>query len=429
MTDATRIFSADLVYPVCSSPIREAAVLVESGRVVEVGPRDQVVDAARGVEEVALHGVIVPGLVNAHTHLQFTRFAHLGKSQHGGFEEWSVAFDAEYAASASGHDWLGAAMEGAQQALESGTTTIADVCTDLDAAPALGKTGISGTVYLEVLGNTWRQWQSTGRERFLSDLELATQWESNYVRLGVSPHAPYSLDTKVLADLALLARKLGRRLHTHLGESAYEEEYCRFGTGPLADFVAGFGRDFQVLVEGGAERGPAEFARSLGLLGEDCHVAHGIYLDKLGRKQLRDTGTAVALCPRSNEVIGLEAPPVAAYLAEGNKIAVGTDSLSSSPSLDLMEDVRLLYSLARSQGYSELDLASRLIEAATVGGARALGLTDGGYLRPGARADLALFDVDVSVEGVEGSLVHEGAGSCRAVVVAGTQLAPESRPG
>ncbi len=143
------------------------------------------------------------------------------------------------------------------------------------------------------------------------------------------------------------------------------------------------------------------------------------------RALLRARGTAVALCPRSNEVIGLAPPPVAAYLREGSAIAVGTDSLSSSPSLDLMGDVTALYAIAREQGYTRPDLHSRLLSAATLGGAHAIGLDVGpdriGHLAVGAAADLAFFDVAVSrVDDALAELVEAGSGRSVATVIDGT---------
>ncbi|MGO1628728.1 MAG: amidohydrolase family protein, partial [Microbacterium sp.] len=120
----------------------------------------------------------------------------------------------------------------------------------------------------------------------------------------------------------------------------------------------------------------------------------------------------------------LDEPPVAAYLFEGSPIAVGTDSLSSSPSLDVMADVAALHTIARSQGYTSRDLPEQLLRAATLGGAHAMGIDVGpkrtGYLAVGALADLAFFDIPVaSVEDTLAALVEHGTGRAAATVIAG----------
>ena len=148
--------------------------------------------------------------------------------------------------------------------------------------------------------------------------------------------------------------------------------------------------------------------------------------DAPDRALLRDRGTAVALCVRSNRILGAGEPPVAAYLDEGNVVAVGTDSLASTPSLDLLDEAVALRDLARRQGYDAADLDRRIVEAATVGGAQAMGLDDIGVLRPGARADLAVFEVPVTASGAgRGSAAYTavlelGAGRCVATVLGGT---------
>jgi aminodeoxyfutalosine deaminase len=234
--------------------------------------------------------------------------------------------------------------------------------------------------------------------------------------VGISPHAPYTLDTGVLGDVTGLAHELGLRLHVHLAEGEHEREYTVSGTGPLALLVRELGFDFAVLREGGTGLGPTALLGELGMLGPGCHVAHGVHLDADDRALLRARDTVVALCPRSNQTLGMEGPDVAALLTEGNLVAVGTDSLSSSPSLDVLADVAVLRDLAVRQGYLAADLDRRLVEAATLGGAHAMGIEGG--LGPGGPADFAVFDVPVGVEPYR-TLIEEGPGRCLATIIGG----------
>lgn len=417
------MFSADTVVPISRPPLPDASVAARAGRILQVGERKRVLAAYPKAKEVRWHGVLIPGLVNTHTHLQYTGFSALGAMQFSGFEEWSIAFDELYATRLRDEDWLGAARSGAELAVRSGTTAIADICTDIDAVTAIRDAGLSGYTFFEVMGYDWREWRAGGRERVLNEIRTALITQTPTARIGISPHAPYSLDTPVLAELVELALEADLPVHTHLAESEFEDTYYRSGTGPLADFVGRFGREFQILREGGNGTSAAQFAASLGLLGRKRHVAHGIYVDPEDRAILRETRTPVALCPRSNAVIGLDPPPVAAYLEEGNAICVGTDSLASSPSLDLLGDVRALRDLALEQGYERSDLSRRLLEAATIGGAQALHMDSGrhavGSIEPGKRADFAIFPTHGSQQDPETSIVQLGAGSCVATVVGG----------
>lgn len=125
------------------------------------------------------------------------------------------------------------------------------------------------------------------------------------------------------------------------------------------------------------------------------------------------------LCPRSNQVIGLDAPPIAAYLHEDHDIAIGTDSLASVPSLDLLGDMAMLAALARAQGCSSDDLHERMLHAATRGGASAVGRSDIGLLERGARAGTAVFAVNAFGTQPGQALVDGGAGRCVLTIIGG----------
>jgi cytosine/adenosine deaminase-related metal-dependent hydrolase len=256
-------------------------------------------------------------------------------------------------------------------------------------------------------------WARTGRRQVEEALDsLPTPPGS-----GLSPHAPYSLDIEPLLEIPDIVRERGGRIHIHLGEAAFESEFAHDHA--HAWHTAGLG-SFQELRDAGFGTSATEFVDQLGVLGPDCHIAHGVYMSARDRAILRERHTSVALCPRSNAVIGLEEPPIAAYLREGNAIAVGTDSLSSTGSLDLLADVAELARIARAQGYTDRDLHARLLGAATLGGAHAMGIDVGpdrtGYLAVGALADLAFFDVAAGPDALV-ELVEAGAGRAAATVI------------
>jgi len=409
----TVLHTAPLVVPVSRPPIVDGAVAVEGDTIARVGTRDDLVAASPDAEVREWEGTLVPGLVNAHTHLQYTSFARVGAERHPSYVHWSESFVQEYEAR-RGEDWAATARAGIEAGLRAGVTAFGDVVTDEMAMTALADAGVAGVAYYEIIGVPLETWQADVKERVTTILSSTPT--SAAFRVGLSPHTPYTVDEPVLIDAASLARRLGVRLHVHLAEVDSEDAYYRTGTGPLVDrIMMRVGRPWTVVARGGSGMGAAEYARHCGLLGPDTHMAHGVYLDGVGREILDRAGTYVALCPRSNLTVGGDPPPVADYLRESRPIAVGTDSLGSSQSLDLLEDVALLAELARDAGYEEADLEDRLLRAATLGGASALGLEDVvGTLDPDKRADFAVFDVD-SVP----SLVREGAGACMATVAGG----------
>jgi len=409
------------VVPVGTAPLRDAAVVLEGDRIAWVGPETDLPQRWRtgSVEEIA--GVLTPGLVNAHAHLQYSAFDALGRQSYRGFEEWSEDFELAYHEVTDGSYWNDSARAGVVAALASGTTVIGDVITSPEARGVLVDAGIRGVEYLEVIGQTESRWHAAGRAEFIAWLDEPTQT----VR-GISPHAPYSLDGEVVTDLVALADERGLRLHSHVAESAVESRLYEFGDRSVLEIYGDLRDEFALIRNGGTGHTTARYAESLGLFGPTTHLAHGIYLDREGRDLVRSHGSAVALCPRSNAVIGVGPAPVAGYLAEGHAVAVGTDSLASSPSLDLMADVAELARIARDQGYREPDLARRLIEAATWGGAAALGLP-GGVIAPGEVADLAAFDVEPEGVDVEQALVEQASGQCLLTVAQG-RIVHDVRP-
>lgn len=419
-TPTVTVYSARLVIPVTGPRITNGAVAVKGDRIMHVGDRDWVLASLResGIDFAEEHwpGVITPGLVNAHTHLQYTGMAEVARRRYSGFDDWSAAFDAVYEGRT--HDWSTAAAAGAQLAFASGTTACADVVTDHEAVSALHDAGMHGIAYWEVMGWSNDEWQRSGRDETAAQLDSMPATPG----VGVSPHAPYSLEVQPLLDVPDIVRGRGMRLHIHLAEAHMEHEH-HSGHDAWPELEA---ESFRALRSRGVGVSSTQFVDHLGVLGPDCHIAHGVYMTEHDRSLLRARGTSVALCPRSNEVIGLDMPPVAAYLREGNQICVGTDSLSSSPSLDPLADVALLYRVAREQGYGDADLHQRLLGAVTLGGATALGLGVGpqriGQLAVGALADLAFFDLDAAdPDDALAQLVEAGEGTCRRTIVAGVE--------
>ncbi len=440
--DADRIIiAADWVITSTSPPIRDGAVLIDGSTIGWIGSFAEAPMHLGDVPIERRRGVLCPGLVNSHTHLQFTNFAELGRERYVSFEEWSIAFEAMYREVSDPQVWHSSALQGVQQAIRSGTTVFADVISDHEARGALESCGVTGIEYIEVVGGTERVWRDGARERFLAELSRPAASELGRARvatvqLGVSPHAPYSVDGSVVRELVAIAADRDVRVHSHVAESSVEEHLYMHGDREVLEPFGDLGDEFSLVRLGGAGLQTAAYADSVRLLNSNTHLAHTIYLDRAGRDLLRQRRTQVALCPRSNEVIGLDQAPVAAYLSEGHEISVGTDSLASSPSLDLMADVAALARNAYSQGYNDVDLHDRLVRAATVGGARALGLEHLGYgtLAIGGPADLAVFDVPIGLAGPAAALVMYGTGNCTLTIAAGKRLhdaswtATEGRP-
>jgi cytosine/adenosine deaminase-related metal-dependent hydrolase len=383
------------VLPIDSEPLRDAEVVIQGDRIVEVRP-------ATG--EVPPH-VVIPGLVNAHAHLQYgPGFADLADGRRP-FAEWIGEMIRRRAATTD-EGWRREAQASWDLARGSGTTAVSDVVSDTAALDV----DVPGVRFVESVGVASEDWPAE-RERLATALAA-------HADAAPAPHTLYTLGTGVVRGIGELARSERRRLHVHLAETADEAEFVRTGGGPLAQLP--FSRRMELVGEGGAGVSPAAYLDRLLGLDADVHVAHGVHLDADDRALLRRSGVPVALCSRSNAILQAGQPPVAAHLTEGNPICIGTDSLASAPSLDLLDEVRALARLARSQGYTADDLTRRLVEAATLGGARAIG-SDAGRLSAGGRADVAVFDVSDPDDHPDGDPYEQllRSGRCRQTVVAG----------
>ena len=408
------VHAATVVLPIVAAPIRDGAIAVEDGRILDIGERTEIEDLYGAATH--LHaGVLTPGLVNAHTHLQLTAYADMARLGVP-FAEWVSLFFARYRATTT-DEWLASARDGVRQVLASGTTAVADVDTYGFAGVAAREAGLGGIRYQEVVGADNIRWP-----KLRAELEARLDAPD----AGLSPHSLYTNSSETLRTVAELARARGLRLHPHVAETLDECEFVLSGTGPFATGAERTGLLLDLL-GGGSGMTPVRRLDELGLLGPDVHIAHGVHVDAADRALLRERGTAVALCPRSNAILHAGEAPVASYLREGNQVAVGTDSSASNFDLDLLGDVRALRALAIAQGYDEPDLDRRLIEAATIGGAAALGMRDIGRIEVGARADFAVFDVPIT-DDIYASLVATGHGNCVATVLAGTVVPRELVP-
>jgi cytosine/adenosine deaminase-related metal-dependent hydrolase len=220
-------------------------------------------------------------------------------------------------------------------------------------------------------------------ERFAAATDLAN--ESQWLHVGVSPHAPYTVEPAGYKKCLDFARRENRPLATHLAESPDEAEFLEHGTGPFRElWEAGLNHwDDRVPKYVG---GPIRFARDLGLLDHPTLLAHVNYSDDDELEILSRGKASVIYCPRTHRYFGHPPHRWRDMLARGINVAVGTDSCASSPDLNLVDDLRLLHEIA-----PEVSMQA-LWEMATIRGARAIGMEEQvGSITPGKLADFAIF--------------------------------------
>ncbi|HXF98127.1 MAG TPA: amidohydrolase family protein [Gaiellaceae bacterium] len=366
-----RVLSADWVVPVEGGPLRDGAVAIgDDGRIVAVGPAQELGEGERFPE-----CVILPGFVDAHSHLEYAVYRGFGDGLP--FADW-IALHVARKRRLDLAQMEASARLGALECLRSGITTVGDASFAGAAAAACAELGLRAIVYLEVFGE-----REDALDRFHEIRERIAGALSERVRLGVSPHAPYTCSLDVYRACA----ELGLPTTTHLAESDREREYLLTGSGPWGAFA-------DLLVPAPGATGVRALAEA-GLLGPRLLAAHCVAVDEEEIALLAEHDVAVAHCPRSNGLLACGVAPLAALREAGVRVAIATDSPASTPSFDMFDEMRAAILAARARERRPDALAAaEALELATLGGARALGLeTEVGSLVPGKQADLTVLSL------------------------------------
>jgi cytosine/adenosine deaminase-related metal-dependent hydrolase len=323
--------------------------------------------------------VILPGLVNAHTHLELS---HLRPPQNvASFTEWLARVMASPAPSTAE-----SVLAGAGESVRFGVTVVGDISRDPVAArAALAQSPLRAVSYGEVVGMAGRREGLEARIAAAIGSPLDRSWR---VGPGISPHAPYSVDDEGYLRCLVEARRYAMPLTTHLAESPDEAEFLASHSGPFRDLwdrIGGWDESKVPRFEGG----PVRYSQSLHLLDyERALLAHVNYCDDAELDLLQRGRAGVVYCPRTHAYFGHPPHRWRDMLAAGINVCVGTDGRGSSPDLNLVEDLRLMHRDA-----PEVE-PKALWEMATVGGARALDLLGGGpVMRTASGGSCVVFPV------------------------------------
>ncbi|MEZ5289239.1 MAG: amidohydrolase family protein [Vicinamibacterales bacterium] len=382
---------ADWVVPVDQPPIAGGWLDIADGRIVALGGPDTAgPGAARDLGRVAL----MPGLVNAHTHLELSWLRDRVPPANQ-FTSWIKQLFAARGTSVERPDdprVIEAAREAVREARDCGTAAIGDISNSLASVDVLEASGLDGIVFHELLG--FRE-TADGPIAHTAGARQAAAARGGRVRVSMAPHAPYSVSPELFRAIrAAVSASDVPWTSIHVAESPEEMELLASGTGEWAKLLRWIGAwrdDWQV-----PGTGPVEYLDALGVLDQRTLVVHGVQLEDAALRVLRDRGCTLVTCPRSNQWVGVGVPPLARFYRSGVPVAIGTDSLASVADLNLFAELQAMHWMA-----PEIPPAT-LIESATLTGARALGLdTDLGSLTPGKRAAVlavALPDEATDVE-------------------------------
>jgi cytosine/adenosine deaminase-related metal-dependent hydrolase len=390
-------YHAAWILPISEPPIRDGWFAVDRGRVVALGAAGKRVlsDGARVVD--LGHVAVLPGLVNAHTHLElsYLRDEVPPASQ---FVTWirGVMKARRERPDPSGTEILDAIDASLREAVACGTAIVGDISNTLVTFDPLTRSRLAAVVFYELI-----RFNTTDPSGVVSKAlaELHALAPSEHVRATLAAHAPYSVAPLVLRAIRdAVDRDPFAPCSIHLSESAEEVEFIRSGAGPWRALLEELGSwDPAWIPPGGT---PVQFLDDSGFLDSRVLAVHGVQMTTADLDRLVARGTTLVTCPRSNGHTGAGAPPLEDFYNYGVKVAVGTDSLASAPDLNVFAELATMRALAPTVS------ARSLLASATLQGARALGFdADYGTIEPGKSARLVAITVPVHTDDVEEYLV------------------------
>lgn len=389
-----KTLAARWIFPVEDEPIENGCIDLDGETIVGIGPR-----ANRSVDLDFGNAAILPGLVNSHCHLELEA---IDEDRHRWQPTDAPEFEVDWLRKVVKHRWLtdpesyaDTAARNARDLVRSGTTLVADVTTAGASGPALVETPIRSVIFAEVIGLKRLRAMATNEAAWAwinavePALKRAERSEKAFrQKIGLSPHAPYS----TAGWIYLQAATSGMPLTTHLAEMPEEGQLLANGTGPLRDFLEEIGAwpeddEFRPIGPN-----PIDYVRHKDLRKSDWLIAHGNYFEESDLWKLAPASLqpgqriAVAYCPRTAHRFGHRAHPYRQLLERGAIVCLGTDSLASSPTLSILDEMRFL------RGADPNLPGSVILAMATLFGAWALRADDFcGSLKPGKRGDLCVI--------------------------------------
>jgi cytosine/adenosine deaminase-related metal-dependent hydrolase len=383
------IYSAPWLLPISSPPIDDGAIAIEGQTILAVGPTSEI---AAGYPDAPVtrypDSAILPGFVNTHSHLELTVMRGFLEKEETDFFAWLRKLTIARMAMTD-EDLFVSAVCGAIEAARAGITCLGDSSSfAVQSMRALKETGQRGVVYQESFGPDARlAAENFGRLR--DQVSEMFRLQTAEVRAGVSPHAPYTVSGPQLEMISRLAIDENLPLMMHAAESEAERSFMTDNSGPFAEGLQKRGIDWSA-----PGVSTIQYLERHGVLDSQPLLAHCIKVDEADVEMIRSHRAGVAHCPKSNAKLRHGRAPFRQFVNAGINVGLGSDSVASNNTCDLLEEARFATLLTRLERDGDSVNADQALYAATLGGARAMGLDDRiGSLEAGKQADLAIVDL------------------------------------
>ncbi len=397
-----KIYAADYVLPISAESIENGAIAIEKSRIVAVGLKSEL--AARFPEATMEDfgaAAILPGFVNCHSHLEITLMRGFLDDVEADFYSWLMKLTKTRAEHLTEEDIETGAILGALEGARAGVTCFGDI-------GRFGRAGFNALKTNHLRGVLFQETEfspddKTAHEDFYKLEEkflTLKESETELVKIGLSPHAPYTVSRKLFETIAEYAISKNVKISTHAAESEMEADFFETGAGFFAGVYEKIGVDWRA-----PRISPIQYLHEIGVLKAKPLLAHCVRVSENDIDLIAASNSTIAHCPKSNAKFGHGFAPLEKFLERGATVGFGSDSVASNNTCDILEEARFATLFARNQTGATRFLQPReIIENATIGGAKSLGLENEiGTLEAGKQADFII----VSLENIRQMPVHD----------------------
>lgn len=416
------ILAADHLLPVSSSPIENGAVAIDDDKIIAVGPRDEITGKFPTVPVKDFgRAAILPGLVNCHSHLELTSMRGALDDVEHDFRSWLLKLNG-LRESMSDDDIDASALAGVREGARAGVTTFGDIGRSAQAGfKALKQLGLRGISFQETEFSPDDRTADDDFRKLAEKFETLKQDETGLVRVGLSPHSPYTVSSRLFELIAQYSIINRIPLTIHAAESASEIELLTRGTGFFNEVYDRFDLEWH-----SPHCSPIQYLERLGVLSAQPLLAHCVFAEDDDIARIAANGAKVAHCPKSNAKFGHGIAPLKKFLDHNITVGLGSDSVASNNVCDILEESRFATLTARNREDSRAFIsAAEALKLATLDGARSLGLDSQiGSLEVGKQADVAVISLEdpsqQPVNDIHAALVFSSnARDCIMTIVAG----------
>ncbi len=387
-----KILSADYLLPISSEPIENGAIAVDETKIVAVGTTGKLAEKFPGAaHENFGEVVIMPGFVNCHSHLEITAMRGFLDDVEADFYSWLIKLTKTRAEKLTEKDVEIAALAGALEGARAGVTCFGDIGRFGKAGfEALKTIGLRGVLFQETEFSPKNEDAENDFAKLKDKFLDLRETETELVKVGLSPHAPYTVSRKLFEKITDYSIEKNIKITIHVSESNPEKDFMETGAGFFSGVYENLNLEWNA-----PQMSSVEYLADIGVLRAKPLLAHCVKVSDKDIELIRASDSRIAHCPKSNAKFGHGIAPLEKFLERKIRVGFGSDSVASNNICDITEEARFATLFARNVENRKRFLTPKeIIETATLGGARALGLdTEIGTLEAGKQADVIIISL------------------------------------